>query len=64
MVFYPPEWAPKLPIDPLDTVLVFDFFVDEKYSRPVSENSLDHLYLRHLRQNVHCDGAKTENGAT
>jgi ribosome assembly protein SQT1 len=32
MVFYPPEWAPKLPVVP-DDVPICDFMLDERYGR-------------------------------
>src|SRR4051812_1137004 len=33
MVFYPPEWVPKLPFDPPDSVPICDFMLDEKHGR-------------------------------
>lgn len=41
MVFYPPEWAPKLAFDPPDTVPICDFILDEKHGRLPLERSLD-----------------------
>lgn len=41
MVFYPPEWVPKLPYDPPDTIPICDFFLDEKYGRLPFEKSFD-----------------------
>ncbi|KAH0544637.1 hypothetical protein FGG08_001287 [Glutinoglossum americanum] len=33
MVFYPPEWVPKLPFDPPDSIPISDFMLNEKYGR-------------------------------
>lgn len=41
MVFYPPDWAPKLPFNPPDSVSICDFVLDEKYGRLPLEKSLD-----------------------
>lgn len=41
MVFYPPEWVPKLPYDPPDTVPICAFILDEKYGRLSLDKSLD-----------------------
>jgi hypothetical protein len=41
MVFHPPDWAPKLPFDPPDTVPICDFVLDEKYGRLAFNKSLD-----------------------
>jgi hypothetical protein len=41
MVFYPPDWVPKLPFDPPDTVPICDFVLDEQHGRPALETSLD-----------------------
>ena len=41
MVFYPPDWVPKLPFEPPDTVSICDFVLDEKHGRHSLETSLD-----------------------
>jgi hypothetical protein len=41
MVFYPPEWVPKLPFEPPDTVPICDFFLDEQHGRRDLGGSLD-----------------------
>jgi hypothetical protein len=41
MVFYPPDWVPKLPFDPPDTVPICDFILDEQHGRLPLEISLD-----------------------
>lgn len=41
MVFYPPDWAPKLPFDPPDNVPIWDFVLDEQHGRFPIEKSLD-----------------------
>ena len=33
MVFYPPDFLPRLPFDPPDSITIFDFMFDEKYGR-------------------------------
>jgi hypothetical protein len=33
MPFYAPEWMPKLPYDPPDSISVADFMLDEHYGR-------------------------------
>jgi hypothetical protein len=33
MVFSSPEWVPKLPFDPLDSIPISDFMLNEKYGR-------------------------------
>ncbi|KAF2015659.1 acetyl-CoA synthetase-like protein [Aaosphaeria arxii CBS 175.79] len=33
MPFYPPEWVPKLPFDPPDSITVADFLLEEHYGR-------------------------------
>ena len=33
MVFTPPDWVPKLPFDPPDSIPVCDFLLDERYGR-------------------------------
>ncbi|XEU94924.1 hypothetical protein FSHL1_000208 [Fusarium sambucinum] len=33
MVFYPPSWVPKLPIDPPDSISVAEFIGSEEYGR-------------------------------
>jgi acyl-CoA synthetase (AMP-forming)/AMP-acid ligase II len=33
MPFYPPSWVPKLPSDPLDSIPICDFMLDEHYGR-------------------------------
>jgi len=39
MVFYPPSWVPKLPIDPPDSIPVSEFILNEKYGRvPYAES--------------------------
>jgi hypothetical protein len=39
MVFYPPAWVPKLPIDPPDSIPVSEFILNEQYGRvPIAES--------------------------
>ncbi|KAI1869798.1 hypothetical protein JX265_002030 [Neoarthrinium moseri] len=39
MVFYPPSWAPELPIDPPDSITIAEFMRNEKYGRcPLSQS--------------------------
>ena len=39
MVFTSPAWVPKLPFDPLDSVPICDFMLNEKYGRhPISRS--------------------------
>jgi hypothetical protein len=33
MVFSPPEWVPKLPFDPPDSIPISDFMLNEEYGR-------------------------------
>lgn len=33
MPFYPPEWVPKLPFDPPDSVSIYDFMLEEHQGR-------------------------------
>ncbi|KAH0559178.1 hypothetical protein GP486_004291 [Trichoglossum hirsutum] len=33
MVFYPPEWVPKLPFDPPDSIPISDFMLNEEHGR-------------------------------
>lgn len=33
MPFYPPEWTPKLPFDPPDSISIADFILEEHYGR-------------------------------
>ncbi|KAK4120124.1 acetyl-CoA synthetase-like protein [Parathielavia appendiculata] len=33
MVFYPPSWVPKLPIDPPDSIPIIEFMRNEQYGR-------------------------------
>ncbi|KAK0648296.1 hypothetical protein B0T16DRAFT_324344 [Cercophora newfieldiana] len=33
MVFYPPSWVPQLPIDPPDSIPIYEFMRSEKYGR-------------------------------
>ena len=33
MPFNPPSWAPKLPVDPYDSITICDFMLDENYGR-------------------------------
>ncbi|KAK0624236.1 hypothetical protein B0T14DRAFT_517716 [Immersiella caudata] len=33
MVFYPPPWVPQLPIDPPDSIPIYEFMRDGKYGR-------------------------------
>lgn len=38
MVFYPPEWVPKLPFDPPDSITISEFMLNEQYGRyPLQE---------------------------
>jgi hypothetical protein len=39
MVFYPPDWSPKLANDPPDSISLFDFVFDEKYGRRALKDS-------------------------
>ena len=39
MVFYPPSWVPKLPLDPPDTVSISDFMLSNDYGRRPLEQS-------------------------
>lgn len=39
MVFYPPEWVPKLPFDPPDSIPICDFMLDDRYGRvPIAKS--------------------------
>ena len=40
MVFYPPDWVPKLPFDPPDDTPIHDFMFDEKHGRRPINKSL------------------------
>jgi ribosome assembly protein SQT1 len=33
MVFSPPEWVPKLPFDPPDSIPISDFMLNERHGR-------------------------------
>jgi len=33
MPFHPPEWVPKLPYDPPDSISIYDFVLDEHHGR-------------------------------
>ena len=39
MVFYPPEFVPKLPFDPPEDTAIHDFLFDERYGRrPINKS--------------------------
>ena len=39
MVFTPPEWVPKLPFDPPDSIPISEFMLDEAYGRHPLHNA-------------------------